>query len=109
MSEINVTPFVDVMLVLLIIFMVTAPLLTAGVPIELPQARGKQLEAPKEPLTISVQANGDVFVGETKVAIDELADAQCAVRTIPVDVVQRLAGVEPGIEADADAQLAELL
>ena len=73
MSEINVTPFVDVMLVLLIIFMVTAPLLTAGVPIELPQAKGKQLEASKEPLTISVQANGDVFVGETKVALDDMA------------------------------------
>ncbi len=73
MSEINVTPFVDVMLVLLIIFMVTAPLLTAGVPIELPQSQGKQLEAPKEPLTISLQANGDVFIGETAVPLDELA------------------------------------
>ena len=72
-SEINMVPFIDVMLVLLIIFMVTAPLLTAGVPIELPQAKGKQLEASKEPLTISVQANGDVFVGETKVALDDMA------------------------------------
>jgi biopolymer transport protein TolR len=74
MSEINVTPMVDVMLVLLIIFMVAAPLLTVGVPIELPQASGKQLESNKEPLTVSVQANGDVFIGETKVALNEMAD-----------------------------------
>ena len=59
MSEINVTPFVDVMLVLLIIFMVAAPLLTAGVPLELPQATGKPLEARKsEPLVVSVTRDG---------------------------------------------------
>jgi biopolymer transport protein TolR len=74
MSEINVTPMVDVMLVLLIIFMVAAPLLTVGVPIELPQSQGKQLESNKEPLTISVGANGDTFIGETKVALDEIAE-----------------------------------
>jgi biopolymer transport protein TolR len=74
MHEINVTPMVDVMLVLLIIFMVAAPLLTVGVPIELPQAKGKQLESNKEPLTISVSGNGDVFVGETKIPLNELAD-----------------------------------
>jgi biopolymer transport protein TolR len=74
MSEINVTPMVDVMLVLLIIFMVAAPLLTVGVPIELPQSQGKQLESNKEPLTISVSGNGDIFIGETKVAIDEVAE-----------------------------------
>ena len=65
MSEINVTPMVDVMLVLLIIFMVAAPLLQVGVPIELPQAKGKQLESNKEPLAISVKADGSVFIGET--------------------------------------------
>ncbi len=64
MSEINVTPFVDVMLVLLIIFMVTAPLLTAGVPLELPQAKGKELEASKEPIVISVTGKGEVFLGQ---------------------------------------------
>jgi biopolymer transport protein TolR len=74
MSEINVTPMVDVMLVLLIIFMVAAPLLTVGVPIELPQSQGKQLESNHEPLTISVSTNGDVFIGETKVTIDEVAE-----------------------------------
>lgn len=74
MSEINVTPMVDVMLVLLIIFMVAAPMLTVGVPIELPQSQGKQLESSKEPLTISVSANGDTFIGETKVALTELSE-----------------------------------
>ena len=76
MSEINVTPFVDVMLVLLIIFMVAAPLLTAGVPLELPSAKGKQLESNKEPLVVSVTKSGDVFIGQedkTPMKLAELA------------------------------------
>ena len=74
MSEINVTPMVDVMLVLLIIFMVAAPLLQVGVPVELPESKGKQLAAKKQdPLVITVQNNGDVFIGETKVGMDEIA------------------------------------
>ena len=73
LSEINVTPFVDVMLVLLIVFMVTAPLLTAGVPLELPESKGQQLQTNKEPLTISVDKNGKVFIGESEVKLDELA------------------------------------
>ena len=73
MSEINVTPFVDVMLVLLIIFMVTAPLLTVGVPIELPEARGKQLQSNKDPLTVSVKKSGQVFIQEAEVAIGDVA------------------------------------
>ena len=75
MSEINVTPFVDVMLVLLIIFMVTAPLLTVGVPLELPQAKGKQLEANKEPIVVSVSKKGEVFLGQeerTPMQLDEI-------------------------------------
>jgi biopolymer transport protein TolR len=69
MSEINVTPFVDVMLVLLIIFMVTAPLLTAGVPIELPKTAGKALATPnEEPLTITVDVKGQVYLQDTRVA-----------------------------------------
>ena len=72
MSEINVTPMVDVMLVLLIIFMVAAPLLTVGVPIELPSAKGKQLEAKNEPLVVTVKANGDVFIAEKQIALDDL-------------------------------------
>ncbi|MBX9862807.1 MAG: protein TolR [Hyphomicrobium sp.] len=85
MSEINVTPMVDVMLVLLIIFMVSAPLLTVGVPIELPQSQGKQLESNHEPLTISVSTNGDVFIGETKVTIDEVAEKLKAIAKNGVD------------------------
>ena len=73
MSEINVTPMVDVMLVLLIIFMVTAPLLTVGVPIELPEAKGQQLQANKEPVTISVDRAGKVFIQETEIRLDEIA------------------------------------
>ncbi|MEQ8825851.1 MAG: ExbD/TolR family protein [Filomicrobium sp.] len=72
MAEINVTPFVDVMLVLLIIFMVAAPLLQVGVPLELPQSRGKQLQASTEPLAVSVRGNGEVFIGETKVSLEEI-------------------------------------
>jgi biopolymer transport protein TolR len=73
MHEINVTPFVDVMLVLLIIFMVTAPLLTVGVPLELPETKGQQLTSNKEPLTISVQRDGKIFIQETQVKLDEIA------------------------------------
>ena len=76
MSEINVTPFVDVMLVLLIIFMVAAPLLTSGVPLELPQAKGKQLEAQdKEPVVVSVTSDGKLFLGQedkTPIELEEL-------------------------------------
>jgi biopolymer transport protein TolR len=72
MHEINVTPFVDVMLVLLIVFMVTAPLLTVGVPIELPETKGEQLQAAKEPLVISVDGDGKIFIQETEVKFDEL-------------------------------------
>lgn len=76
MSEINVTPFVDVMLVLLIIFMVAAPLLTAGVPLDLPQAAGQQLESQnQEPVVVSVTREGQVYLGEEQnsaIALDEL-------------------------------------
>ena len=72
MHEINVTPFVDVMLVLLIIFMVTAPMLTSGVPIELPETKGQQLQTSKEPVTISVDKSGKVFIQETEIKLDEL-------------------------------------
>jgi biopolymer transport protein TolR len=65
MAEINVTPFVDVMLVLLIIFMVTAPLLTAGVPLDLPQAQGKAIDAQnKEPIILSINKEGQIFLGQ---------------------------------------------
>lgn len=72
MSEINVTPFVDVMLVLLIIFMVAAPLLTVGVPIDLPQSQAKPLEANTEPLTISIRSDGNLFLQELPIEFEEL-------------------------------------
>ncbi|MDX2234501.1 MAG: protein TolR [Hyphomonadaceae bacterium] len=71
-AEINVTPFVDVMLVLLIVFMVTAPLLTVGVPVELPKTEAKQLAADETPLTITVRADGVVYLQETEVAEEDL-------------------------------------
>jgi len=72
LAEINVTPFVDVMLVLLIVFMVTAPLLTVSIPIELPRTEAKQSAAETEPLTITIQADGTIYLQETTVSIEEL-------------------------------------
>lgn len=72
MHEINVTPFVDVMLVLLIVFMVSAPLLTVGVPISLPQSQAKALEQNNEPLTISVNVDGQVFLQNEEIKLDDL-------------------------------------
>jgi biopolymer transport protein TolR len=88
MAEINVTPLVDVMLVLLIIFMVTAPLLTAGVPVNLPDARAKALDQEKEPVQISIDREGRIFVGET-----ELAEADLAAR------LERIASTAEGADA----------
>ena len=72
MSEINVTPMVDVMLVLLIIFMISAPLLTVGVPLDLPQTQAKSLDQDKNPLTLSVNLKGQVFLNDTEIALDQL-------------------------------------
>lgn len=72
MAEINVTPMVDVMLVLLIIFMISAPLLTVGVPLDLPQTQAKSLEADKTPLQLSVDIKGKIFINDTEVAMSEL-------------------------------------
>ena len=71
-SEINVTPFVDVMLVLLIVFMVAAPLLTVGVPIDLPETEAKALNSETQPITISVNETGQIFLQETEIPLDEL-------------------------------------
>jgi biopolymer transport protein TolR len=79
MSEINVTPMVDVMLVLLIIFMVSAPLLTVGVPIDLPQSQAKTLDQDKEPLTVSVNEKGQLFLQNTEIAVDDLVPKMQAV------------------------------
>ena len=74
MADINITPMVDVMLVLLIIFMVTAPLLTAGVPVNLPDARAKPLDQEAKPVAISLDADGRIFVGEAEIQIADLPD-----------------------------------
>ena len=79
MAEINVTPMVDVMLVLLIIFMVTAPLLTVGVPIELPKSEAQQLEGDKEPLTITVDPEGKIFLQDTEMQLDEIVPKLSAI------------------------------
>src|ERR1700686_2605279 len=72
MAEINVTPMGGVMLGLLIIFMVSAPLLTVGVPLDLPQTQAKSLEQDKNPLTLSVNLKGQVFLNETEIGLDDL-------------------------------------
>ena len=78
-SQINVTPFVDVMLVLLVIFMVTAPLLTVGVPVNLPQTRARQMSDDKEPLAISIKQNGDIFLQETQIQLEDLVPKLTAI------------------------------
>ena len=72
MAEINVTPFVDVMLVLLIVFMVAAPLLTVGVPIDLPESQAKSMDQDREPLTVSVNEKGQVFLQNAEIPMEEL-------------------------------------
>ena len=72
LHEINVTPFIDVMLVLLIIFMVSAPLLTVGVPIDLPQTQAANLEPEREPLAVSVNVKGQIFLQNTEIKLEEL-------------------------------------
>jgi biopolymer transport protein ExbD len=72
LAEINVTPMVDVMLVLLVIFMITAPLLTVGVPLDLPKSRATTLTAPKQPIIISLNREGEVFIGDERIAADAL-------------------------------------
>ena len=78
LSEINVTPLVDVMLVLLIIFMVTAPLMVAGVPVDLPDSRAKALQEEKDQISISIDASGTVFLDDAELAPGELAERLAA-------------------------------
>jgi biopolymer transport protein TolR len=79
MSEINVTPFVDVMLVLLIVFMVTAPLLTAGVPVDLPKTRAQALGQDREPLSVTIRSNGRIYLQNTPVTEDDLVPRLSAI------------------------------
>ncbi len=81
MSEINVTPFVDVMLVLLIIFMVAAPLLTVGVPIDLPETQANAMNPETQPITISVNEAGQIYLQETEIPLDEVVAKLSAIAT----------------------------
>src|SRR5436190_16760574 len=92
MSEINVTPLVDVMLVLLVVFMVTAPLLTVGVPVELPQTQAPPINEPKEPLVITVDRNGGIFISETSVPVDSLVPKLQAITGSNPDAVLYVRG-----------------
>ena len=85
MSEINVTPMVDVMLVLLIIFMVTAPLMTSGVPIDLPQTQAKALDQDREPLTVSINDKGQVFLQNNEIKLEEIVAKLQAIAKNGVD------------------------
>jgi biopolymer transport protein TolR len=80
-SEINVTPFVDVMLVLLIVFMISAPLLTVGVPIDLPETRARALQTETEPLTVSVGSDGKIYLQDTEITVEELVPRLQAIAT----------------------------
>lgn len=79
MAEINVTPMVDVMLVLLVIFMVTAPLLTVGVPVNLPQTQAPAINEPKEPLVITIDAKGDIYLQNKQIDPKDLAPRLIAI------------------------------
>ncbi len=79
MSEINVTPFVDVMLVLLVIFMITAPLLTVGIPVDLPKTEAQAISNPEEPLVITIDRQGRIFLQETPVELDSLVPRLTAI------------------------------
>jgi biopolymer transport protein TolR len=79
MAEINVTPFVDVMLVLLIVFMVTAPLLTVGVPVDLPKTRAQALGQDREPLSVTIRSNGGIYLQNTPVPEDDLVPRLTAI------------------------------
>jgi biopolymer transport protein TolR len=79
MAEINVTPFVDVMLVLLIVFMVTAPLLTVGVPVDLPQTRARQLGEDREPLAVSIDKGGQIYLQNTPIGEEDLVPKLIAI------------------------------
>src|ERR1700678_3447523 len=79
MAEINVTPFVDVMLVLLIVFMVTAPLLTVGVPVDLPKTRAQALGQDREPLSVTIKKGGNIYIQNTPVSDDDLVPRLTAI------------------------------
>ena len=79
MSEINVTPFVDVFLVLLVVFMVTAPLVAVGVPVDLPKTEAASLEEKQEPITISIDIKGQIYLQESEVSLEDLVPRLLAI------------------------------
>jgi biopolymer transport protein TolR len=108
LSEINVTPFVDVMLVLLIVFMVTAPLLTVGVPVDLPRTQAKQMESETDPLTLTIRADGTIYVQETVVSKEDLVAQMRAISREGYDrriFIRADATANYGIVADVMARL----
>ncbi|KQY11229.1 protein TolR [Rhizobium sp. Root482] len=110
MSEINVTPFVDVMLVLLIIFMVAAPMMTVGVPIDLPETQAKALNSETQPITISVKNSGEVFLQETAIPVEEVAAKLEAIATTGYSerIFVRGDAIAPyGVIADVMARIQE--
>ena len=84
-ADINMTPFIDVMLVLLIIFMVAAPMLTVGVPIELPKTAAKPMQDETQPITVSIKPGGEIFLQETQVTLDDLVQKLQAIAKNGVD------------------------
>jgi biopolymer transport protein TolR len=92
MADINVTPLVDVMLVLLVVFMVTAPLLTVGVPVDLPQTAAPPINEPKEPTVITVNKDGQIFIQEAEVPIDSLVSRLQAITGSNPDAVLYVRG-----------------
>ena len=85
MSEMNMTPFIDVMLVLLIIFMVAAPMMTVGVPVDLPETRAKAMEGQTQPITVSIDGQGRIFIQDAEFKIDELVPKLQAIAKNGVD------------------------
>jgi biopolymer transport protein TolR len=102
MSEINVTPLVDVMLVLLIIFMVTAPLLVSGVPVDLPDSKAGALKADNTPIQLSIDRSGQIFIDDQAIGAGNLADKLAAIRDARLPGVR---GEEPRIYIRGDAGL----
>ena len=85
MSEMNMTPFIDVMLVLLIIFMVAAPMMTVGVPVDLPETRAKAMEGQTQPITVSIDGQGRIFIQDAEFKIDDLVPKLQAIAKNGVD------------------------
>jgi biopolymer transport protein TolR len=105
-SDINVTPFVDVMLVLLIVFMVTAPLLTVGVPVDLPQTRAQNIQTKEEPLTVTIDASGQIFVQKQQVAVENLVPMLTAIAKAQASAPGGTAANETRIFVRGDQALA---